>query len=473
MKNIYKFGGFFDVPHTEDYELIGTIKYKNCSYPAKLTYNLTKNIEVIIYDTEKNRILLKDAYNKGEALNEWKVVKELESKIVFYTSIYGNTTRITFYGLQVNGGFSSQITAVCEYCLIYNCNEAIDFNKECDASFSLANIDNFFWNGLGNLDLEKSNLDLYDKCKISIQCETSFSWVMESNFYYHLKPKTIEKQAFYKENEEKINEGFKSMFEKFIQEFSIDKKDIMPNAEIKKVFFNISNTKNAIEDVKSVLALFEIITHQSICCDTLFLKQGETKVNVLYSFQIKKILENPIGIHGFSFSRCLYGNDKLFENWFKLYSDIKIKEITKFIFMIIYENRYYPDFILMQAIAALECIGGISDPNITSNDGRPYIKQGLSFSLDEIIDKLYTLLRKGQGVLRDGKISAIAEDVGGYIRNVKAHGYKHIKDEQNITKVNDLVQNGLTELLIQSVKCYIYKKINLKDDDIKIILRRY
>ncbi|MEN9782133.1 MAG: hypothetical protein RL208_283 [Pseudomonadota bacterium] len=476
MENIIKQGNF-NLSHTEsDYELIGIVAYKDYRYPAKLTYSITKCVKVVIYDNDKFELkgLLNSIYEKDESINKMKIAKELDGELIFYTSVYGNPKKVKFHGLEFYGDFDNIITTVCEYCVIYDYNSnELNWNEECNAEFSLANIHNLFWNGFMNPRLQIKDLPLYNDCSFSIDYSYSSSLFLEESFYYNLKPETIDKQEYYKSNEEKINNGFKSMYEKFITDYGINENDIRPNAKIKNVLFKLSNTKTAIEDVGNLLKLFEIIIGRSVYCDTLVIKQGDVKADILYSFQVKEISENPIG-YAFSLSRCLFNNRDFFKKWFELYGDVKIREILKFIFMIAYEGRYYPDFILMEAIAGLECIGKISNTEITGNDSVQYIQEALKYSIDALINEIYMLVDKnGNATSIKGKRRNIAKALGGFIRDSKAHGSKHINDVDNINKVNDLIRNGLADLLIKSIKCFVYKKLNLQEDAIKILLRYY
>lgn len=206
-----------------------------------------------------------------------------------------------------------------------------------------------------------------------------------------------------------------------------------------------------------------------IYCNTWIIKQGNITANILYSFQIKNIPDKPY-FHIFNFRQFLH--KELFKNWFELYMDVRIQENLAFMFDIIHNDTYNPKSHLINPIAALECIGSISNP-IKGSDPRPYIKEALKHGTNDIINALFTVLRPKckEYIEQDKKISAIAEDIAGYIRNAKAHGYK--LNDDNIDKINHSIKNHIVAHMINVITCYIFKELNMENDNIKFILGFY
>ncbi len=452
---------FMPLTYTEqDYDLIGIVVYKEFRYPAKFTYSLTKYVKIVIQDDDQ-RNLHQLSHNCNNIV---------DNDIAFYTLIYDNHRKIKFHGLKLYRNLTYSMIGYSDYCVIYEDNgHEIDWNKPCDTQFSFANIDRSFWTVLGNPSVPKECLTLYDKCTISIISTFSYSDI-DLDFYNNLLPKTIEKQKHYLKNKDKINDDFRRIFQDFVEKNDIDVNDIRPHHSNNTTFFDISNSIKPVSDVKILIKLFTIMFRRAIYFNTWIIKQGNIKADILYSFQIKNIPEKPYS-YIFSFRHFLH--KELFKNWFELYKDLRIQENLAFIFDIIHNDIYNPKSHLLNPIAALEGIGSISNPNIKGNDTRLYIKEALKYGTHYIINDLFNLLRHEckKDIKQDGKISAIAEDIAGYIRNAKAHGCK--RDDDKIDNINRIINNYIVKHLINVIICYIFKELKIENENIEFILDSY
>lgn len=455
-------------------EFIGNLHYEDFIFPCKLSYSLNGGIKIEIFDTKSFHLkdLLVAIYGKGNIIKQ--IDKPDFDDKIYFSYKWIESYKVYFKNLKFDGRNLDGLVGWCEYCIFLK-KETTDLNRLREISFEVKDIDERFWKCI----LRKTNILEYtynETSTLSIHYEYNFDDFFTKDFSYSLFPQDNNRNERYVNDSNKINQSFQSYIVKFLDENNINKSDITPNPRNLKIRFKLQNTSSFIEDMLKFLKFFQLISGSFAIFDKITLLQGQEVVGyILYSYY-KKSPQRTVQMD-FNFISLIQNNITLFDSWFKLISDSITSEVLNFIFIIMNDERYYPNFVLMECISAIECLQ--SKDSSHGSKTNLYIKDFIStYGTDELIVKIAETLfdsKDLEKILQNAdkikKLSnKIGDELGGRIRNTKAHmNTKKVKDI-DLNNKNTALKKGLIEFLIIAIKSYLYHKSGINNDFIKSII---